>query len=352
MAHIRSIKLKSGSTSYKCIIKSGTTTKSKTFKTKTAARAWGKRVEADKDLIEAYGSSGASVTFEQLIKEYNESGSRKLYRCHLAFWLKQLGAKTKITDITTRDIKAGLKKRATMPAISVTGGKSKVLGKMAPASINRYRASLSSLFRFAIAEDYLTTNPVVGATFHKEDNARTRFLSDAERDALLTVCKASHWGRLHLLVIMAITTGARLGELRKLCWSDIDFDRATASMRTSKNGEPRVMPLPPVTLAELRRFRGVGKGLVFPGDRKPHQPHHFRAAWNTAREQAGLQDFKFHDLRHTCASYLAKSGASLVQIGSVLGHKSLQSTLRYSHLDISSKRVLVNNVMGEVFSNG
>ena len=94
------------------------------------------------------------------------------------------------------------------------------------------------------------------------------------------------------------------------------------------------------------KFREVGNALVVPGKRFPHKAFEFRKFWTAALEQAGIEDFRFHDLRHSCASFLAASGASLPEIGEVLGHKSMQSTNRYSHLTADRKQELTDNVFG------
>lgn len=354
MAHIRTICRKSGM-SYKAIVKRGLTVKTKTFRTKCDARAWANRVEADIALMTAYGSAGASVTLDQLIDEYKRSDRPQLPQSHFNFWLEHLGTKTKLLDITPAHVAAGIEKRASQPAVRWMGKgrKPRNLGACKPATVNRYRTTLGVLFKYAIkVKCYLTENPVYKTATKTENNKRIRFLSNDEREALLKTCRASSWDRLHLLVVMAITTGARCGELLKLRWSNIDFQRRTASIATSKNGEPRVMPLPAITIRELMRFREVGNSLVFPSGIRPGQPFEFRKAWNAARDTAGLEDFRFHDLRHTCASYLAQHGATLLEIGAVLGHKSQQTTLRYAHLCIDSKQKLTDTIFSKVMDDG
>ena len=136
MAHIQKVTLKSGGTSFKAIVKSGTIAKTKTFKTKRDARIWANLLEADHERIEAYGNAGASVTFEQLIEEYKESDRKDLPAAHLNFWLDFFGANTKIMDIRKGDVIRGIEKRASMPAVRFIRGekKSKDLGKCSPDS--------------------------------------------------------------------------------------------------------------------------------------------------------------------------------------------------------------------------
>lgn len=217
----------------------------------------------------------------------------------------------------------------------------------AAASTNRLRSCLSSVFTYAIKQrGYVTTNPVLQVPSITEDNKRKRYLSDDERKALIIACKASDWEKFYLLVALALTTGARLSEMLWLRWSDIDFINRTALLLLTKNSESRTLTIPPSTMEELLRFRQIGNGLVFVGSRKFNQPFEFRRHWNTALNDAEIKDFRFHDLRHSAASYLAMSGASLVEIAEILGHKSLETTKRYSHLSVEHKRKLTDRVLG------
>jgi integrase len=148
---------------------------------------------------------------------------------------------------------------------------------------------------------------------------------------------------------MALTTGARRGELLKLTYGDLDLASGTAYLRTSKNGEPRVLPLVPAVVTEIRRHGDKAADVrLFAARYRTDKAMSFATVWRTAVRQASIEDFRFHDLRHSCASYLAQSGASLVEIADVLGHKSLDVTRRYSHLTVDSKRQLVQRVLGAI----
>lgn len=221
--------------------------------------------------------------------------------------------------------------------------------KRSAGTVNRMRACLSSIFRYAIkTKGYTTDNPVRLVASLTENNKRTRFLSDDERKALVAACKASEWNKLYLLVLLALTTGARQGELLGLHWSDIDFTARTATLHHTKNGESRVLTFPPVAMTELTKFREVGAGLVFPSPTKWRRPFEFRKHWNKALVQAGIENFKFHDLRHSAASMLVMAGATLYETAMVLGHKSVQTTSRYAHLSVDHKQELTDRIMGEI----
>lgn len=228
----------------------------------------------------------------------------------------------------------------------------KAKGKpLSPATLNRYQAAASALFSWAIKTRRAPkgwANPCRQLEMRQERNERVRFLSDAERARLLTACRASSWPRLYLLVLMALTTGARRGELEGLRWSDVDFERGEARVATTKNGEPKVHVLLPAVLEELVRHRAAPAALVFGSKRRPGQAFNSVPAWHVALEAAAVTDFRFHDLRHSCASYLAQAGAGLLEIAEVLGHKQLSVTKRYSHLTTKHKRALVGRVLGDI----
>ncbi len=102
------------------------------------------------------------------------------------------------------------------------------------STINKYKKVASVVFNYGIREYGLPENPTRYIRSLPEKEGRTRFLSEAERTRLFKACRASHWDKLHLIVLLAITTGARKGELTKLRWNDIDFDRRTAYVSTTK----------------------------------------------------------------------------------------------------------------------
>jgi integrase len=124
---------------------------------------------------------------------------------------------------------------------------------------------------------------------------------------------------------MAITTGARRGELVALTWGDINLERRVALVQSSKNGEPRVLPLVPAAVDELARFQRDRGGPAHSSLRHAG-PIASRGSsipsWLAALARAGIEKFRFHDLRHTFASYLAQEGASLLEIAEAMGHRS------------------------------
>ncbi|CAO3356100.1 tyrosine-type recombinase/integrase [Azospirillum melinis] len=215
----------------------------------------------------------------------------------------------------------------------------------APATVNRYLAMVKAVLRKAHSEwGALAVVPTIRLL--PLNNARHRWLTEAEEARLL----AHSPPHLHDLCVFLIETGARLSEAVTLTWADVDLERLprpAVRFMTTKSGKPRSVPLTQRAVALLRRLAEAcppGETRVFlyrpqgqmgcvrmPGTtcvpfRNPH------GAWSTATRAAGLADLKLHDLRHTFASRLVMRGVPLLTVSKLLGHASMQMTLRYSHL--------------------
>lgn len=219
------------------------------------------------------------------------------------------------------------------------------------ATINRYASALGAALTWAIRRRIAPkgfAHPLQGIEQQRESPGRTRFLTDDERERLLVACRASKWPRLYLLVLLALTSGARRGELLGLRWRDVDLAQRVAHVARSKNGDAKTLPLVAGVVDELRRFKGAPDALVFPARLDPSHPMAIEDRWRQALRAAGIRAFRFHDLRHSCASMLAANGATLLEIGDLLGHRSVSMTKRYSHLTTGHRSALVDRVMGQV----
>jgi len=222
----------------------------------------------------------------------------------------------------------------------------------APASVRAYLCALSHVLTVASSEwNWLDHSPMPKVRKLKLPHGRVRFLSDEERTRLLTACQGSHNPYLYTGVVVALTTGARKGELLSLHWPDVDLGRRMLTFRETKNGETRSVPLTGNDLAvftQHAKVRMLDTSLAFP-DRTGTRPLGIRGAFDNAVEQAGIVDFHFHDLRHTFASYLAMNGASLLEIAEVLGHKTLTMVERYAHLTEAHTRGVGERMNRAVF---
>jgi integrase len=165
-----------------------------------------------------------------------------------------------------------------------------------------------------------------------EPRGRVRFLDEEERNRLLATCEESRTDWLYGLVVTALCTGARQAELLNLKWADIDLERGLGVIHHSKNGERRALAITGLAekvLRERNRGREDRRFVFGNGHRRPAFP---QAAWKKALIEAEIEDFRFHDVRHTFASYLAMSGATLAELAEALGHRSLMMVKRYAHL--------------------
>jgi integrase len=116
------------------------------------------------------------------------------------------------------------------------------------------KSVLSSVFIYAIDKKYLEKNPTEKVRIKAQNNQIERFLNDEERECLLKACKQSTWDKMHLLILLAITTGMRKSELSYLRWNDIDFERGLATLHDTKNGSPRLNPIPSFVLYQSQNI--------------------------------------------------------------------------------------------------
>ena len=179
-----------------------------------------------------------------------------------------------------------------------------------------------------------------------EPSGRVRFLDDEERHRLLKACQVSHNPHLFTLVLLALTTGARRNEMLQLRWDAVDLERGLLQLTQTKNKERRAVPVRGEALDLLRRQHHEHPQEAWVFARWDAQgPTHFEQAWQTAKRRAELVNFHFHDLRHTAASYLAMSGATLHEIATILGHKTLKMTMRYAHLTTGHTGAIIERMV-------
>ncbi len=219
-------------------------------------------------------------------------------------------------------------------------------------TVLRYLAALSHAFTLAVKEwGWLDDSPMRRVTKPKEPRGRGRFLSDEERERLLDACRTSDNPYIYPVVVLALSTGARKMEILTLHWRDVDFQRQVVTLHTTKNGERRVLPLTGHAwelVQQHAKVRRIDSPFVFPS-RKGKKAFDIRRAWESARQQANISDFRFHDVRHSAASYLAMDGASLAEIAEILGHKTLAMVKRYAHLSEAHTAGVVARMNKKIF---
>ncbi len=347
MANITERVTSTGEKRYKVRIRiKGQRTVTKTFPNRSTAKKWITQTEAAIQ-ERRYNRTAASEkhTIKDLITEYMQvklperGKDRVTVEGELKWWLKHMGHYV-LADVTA-------------PLVTEYRYKLEKESSRKPATIVRYISSLSVCFKFAVQElGWLDDNPVLKVAKPKLKNERTRFLSDDERKCLLDACKATSSQYLYTIVLIALSTGARQGEILNLRWKNIDFNKRTMYLLDTKNGESRSVPLYDLVvdrLKQLNKVRRIETDFLFPR-RDGKKPIEIKRQWLKAVDNARLVDFKFHDLRHTAASYLAKHGATLLEIAQVLGHKQLKMVKRYAHLTDEHPRALLDRMNKEQFS--
>lgn len=345
-----------GRTTYRVKIRiQGASAQSATFPRKTDALKWAKSTEAAIHEGRYLPSTEARKhTLANLIDRYERDilprkapASQTAQRTQLAWWREHLGALS-LDALTPARIAEG---RDALAATVSLRRKT----PLSASTINRHLAALSHACTVAIKEyGWLEANPVLRVTKPKEPRGRVRYLSDDERARLLAACQASASPDLYPAVVLALSTGARAQELMGLRWPQIDLARRMAVLHETKNGERRVLPLTGHALELLRaraKVRRIDTDLVFPGRRHPDKPLDLRTPFETALAAAGISDFRWHDLRHTAASYLAMNGASLAEIAEVLGHKTLAMVKRYAHLSEAHTAAVVEKMNARIFAD-
>ncbi|MCF6147314.1 MAG: tyrosine-type recombinase/integrase [Candidatus Kuenenia sp.] len=199
-------------------------------------------------------------------------------------------------------------------------------------SINRSLSMLSKAFSLASKEwEWVKENPVLKVSREKENRGRDRWLTYDEEKRLLD--NSPQW--LKEIILFALHTGLRQDELLSLQWGRVNLFNWTIIIQETKNGKPRTIPLTQIAfeiLQEKAKVRNLKSDLVFLSSTiNKIDRHNLRRAFNTALEKAEIQDFHFHDLRHTFATRLAQRGIDIYKISKLLGHMNITMTQRYAH---------------------
>jgi integrase len=195
-------------------------------------------------------------------------------------------------------------------------------------------------------ETGIDRNPADQVEVHRPDDQRDRYLSEEELKRLKqaldekTYCKGTKkinrtFYRLRLIVLIAVTTGMRVSEIFGLRWSDVMYNEGLVAVRAKlKGGKVRYVPMPAELAGELRRFPAViGEDRIFPpksGATSGRQ--RVEGSFEDLLERAKIEDFRFHDLRHTFASWYMMNGGDLYELAKILGHSNIKMTERYAKL--------------------
>ena len=325
-----------GSKSYQVKIRrKGAAPLSKTFQRKTDALQWEKLTEAQliQDMHFPFAKA-QKLTVNDLVEKYMLSlrmtNPRRWDEIagYIAFWKKELGHYI-LAHLTSEHVVSARNKLMQREGRRKDEEGERVL--LSPSTTNRYMSALHAAMQHGVTPlKWLRDNPVADVKKLKEPEGRTRFLAPEEIDLLIHECRVSRNPHLFTLVLLGISTGARKSELRTLKWSQITDDDQLAMLKKTKSNNGRSCQLTGLIQARLKAMREArgSSNFLFPSPNNENRPVDFTTAWKEALKRSGVPDFRFHDLRHTCGSYLAMNGAGEVTIASVLGHKDLQMVRR------------------------
>lgn len=341
--------------------RAGFKSQSKSFYSQSEAKAWLRNAESDaeqkkeqKDGIYRFAS-----VVDTFVKLPPRRGTKYALPSHLAYWAEQFGQRD-IKTITRADINvavSGLQvKKVERRTID---GNVKFTDKIISAgTVNRYLASLSSLFNYALDAGLIDRHPIKGGQVRKltEGKGRTRILSLDEEDKLIAEAEHSTWPAMALFLRLALTTGARKSELRKLRWNDIDLERRIAVLPKTKNGDARTLPLVHSVRDALilaKKVQPLGSDYVFFDPKDPTKPKNIDSIWKHVRQRAGLEADRadsldrvvLHSTRHTAATKLIRGGANLIQAAAVTGHKTVGMLKKYTHLGADDVIALADRLL-------
>ena len=361
MAEIKKRKKKNGKYSYTATIRiKGYPSLSATFEKLTDAQIWISENETPRKKGKHIKESVSQKhTVAELIDRYIEfelphrKSDQDKYKMHLEWWRKQIGAYylSALDNIMLTEYRDKLSKENCL--IPRKGMSPKISEKTrSNATVNRYMASLSTVLSVAVKEyGWIEENPMLKVIKKKEPRGRVRFLEDKEVAKLLAECQKESY-ELYLCVLIALSTGARYSEITNLTWKNVDMKHKQFHFLNTKNGEDRGVAITSNVYEELKEFKKVqkiGSNLVFSNNE--NNVLYLRGQFERALKRAKIKDFHFHDLRHTAASYLAKGGASLLEIATILGHKTLAMVQRYSHLTKGHTATVLETMNQEMFKN-
>jgi integrase len=317
----------------------------------TDARLWAQHTEISiRDGRYKTTSEAQKHTLSDLVQRYirdvlpRKPKIRAEYAPQLKWWANQIG------DVLLSDLSSSLiSEQRDLLCERITNRKSKISN----ARVNRYMATLSTAITIAVKEwEWMENNPLRKLSKLKEPRGRVRYLTDDERELLLTACKESHNPNLYLTVILAMSTGGRQSEIWGLSWKCVDLKNGFITFEETKNDEPRSVPLTGHALElmlERSKVPRIDTDLVFPS-RVNHQKHFdFRRPFQMALKASQIKDFRWHDLRHCAASYLVMAGVDMRTVAEILGHKTIQMTQRYAHLSPEHLKDAVSKMNRKIF---
>jgi integrase len=217
------------------------------------------------------------------------------------------------------------------------------MGDVSPATVNRELALMKFMFSLAIKWKICDSNPVKQVQMFQERKFEMKILDRKQINRLIAAA-ADH---LKPIIIVALNTGMRRGEILNLRWKNIDFDLNFIFVGETKSGQWRKIPMNGVVAATLKKIKHESE-FVFCHPKRKGQMKDIKKSFRKAREEAKLFDLRFHDLRHSAATLMVQGGADLATISQILGHSDIRTTMKYAHPTPENKRKAVG-ILAAIF---
>jgi integrase len=308
-----------GSTWQVQVRRQGHTTLSRTFRLKADAEQWARQKEAEIDRGELPVDTRVlrAHTLAQLLERYDATvvprkrgADREHYMVRVV--LRHPLSRLSLHRLTPAEI---AKYRDDRLAV-VTG-----------ATVRRELAIVRHCLQVARAEwgFVLPSNPVDHVKLPAPNNPRQRRATPGELERLLKDCEVRGHQRLSAVIQLAVETGMRRSELLGMQWADVDLEARTASLRNTKNGHPRTVPLSPRALEIIGATPRAGVRVF------PVTANALRLAWERLRRRAGVSGLRFHDLRHEAVSRFFEKGLNMPEVAAISGHRDPRMLMRYTH---------------------
>jgi integrase len=299
----------------------GMAPRAKSFLSKSDAERWARDLEAQLDRAGALPDTRVAerTTLADVLTRYRDEITPKKR--------SSVSESARIAGILRRPICH--RTLTILSAADLSSYRDERLLEVAPATVVRELNLLSHAIDTARRDwgIHLVQNPCKLVRRPSPPRGRTRRLTGDEEQLLLTAAAAGRVAYMRPLIILAIETGMRRGELLGLEWKHVDLESRVAHLAMTKNGEPRDVPLSTCAVETLRALQRGEEGKVF-----AVAPNAVRLAWERLVARAGLSDLHFHDLRHEAVSRLFERGLNVVEVSSISGHKELRMLQRYTHL--------------------
>jgi integrase len=211
--------------------------------------------------------------------------------------------------------------------------------KVQEASVNRELSCLKHMFTMAIHWGKVVENPVKKVKMFREPERRLRWLTECE-----SLIDASN-GHIRSIIITALNTGMRRGEIFSLTWDQVDFDRGLITVERSKNDGVRHIPMNSQLTEELKTIKINTPGKYVFSKNNGESYKDIKTGFLGSLKRSGITKCRFHDLRHTFASHLVMNGADIATVKELMGHRTVSMTMRYAHLSKEHKQRAVDTLV-------